>query len=623
MVRNSIKQMLRMPVRGVSFLLLIAASGMLLTLGAVLWITDNSLVRSYEDTFITIGTVEQKAFSVQQVTRWDAERKDYQLRQKAVYSKLLPVSLLFFEGADYIHEPEKRSYYGSYAPDYTLVSKVNNAELATVVAEISPLEDCIPDESVKVRVNKVFFGSPSLEGTSLWFCNHHTQNPKPLQKEKSYAVVLILHSWAHGAHYEAEAGAGARTLEYIPGETAAIQYGPDGMLMKDSLEREWAEDSPYYEVTDGFYDTDIGQRLLNAAKGLYMYANTQPVTGTNATILLMPFYNGDAYISEGRDIGEEEYKEGKQVCLVPRKFAENNSLTLGSMVHLRLYYTNNKNTAGQFFRPDGSGGGQGLLIDVNGKTLSVFEDSQYTIVGIYDISYGADQGSYSMGGDEIIVPVNSIKNRDARNIIAYGPMMGYTTSFQIPNGSIEKFLAAWEKYGTEELEITFYDMGYSQIKSGLENRKHMSLVLLVVGLLMVSFLLLFYSHLFITNQKKRTAIERCLGMEKKKCRRSLLSGMLILLLAGSTLGCSLGGVLSRHISIDLNQVYYDASYSSVADVKAKDAPKVGSENTVLALVTSLSATVFIILFGVGISIIKIDQNLKLEPMELLSEKRRE
>jgi len=338
----------------------------------------------------------------------------------------------------------------------------------------------------------------------------------------------------------------------------------------------------------------------------------------------MPFYNGDAYISSGRDICEDEYKDGKQVCLVSRNFADNNSLTIGSMVHLQFYYTNSKYAAGQVYRLNGSGMEQMLPIDVNGNALSVFEDSQYTIVGIYDIASGAVQGSYSMGGDEVIVPMNSIKNKDTCNIMEYGPMKGYTTSFQIPNGSVEHFLSDWEKYGTDELEITFYDMGYSQIKYGLENMKHMSIALLVVGFLMVIFLLLFYSHLFITNQKERTAIERCLGMEKKKCRKSLLSGMLILLLVGSILGCCLGGVLSQRIFVaNLNQVYYDSSYSSVADVKTKEVHKVESENTVVILYTTLAVVIFIILLGTAISISKIDHNLKSEPMKLLSEKRDE
>ena len=182
MIKNSMKQILRMPVKSLSFLFLMALASFLLTLGCILWMMNNATIHKYEDSFITIGTVEQKAFSVRRGTEWDAELKDYSVFQRAEYSSLLPVSLLSFQGANYIHEPEKRSYYGSYAPDYILWNTSSPQSFPVVIAEISPIEDCIPDESVKVIIKKVFFGASALEGSSLWFCNHYTKNSKPLQK---------------------------------------------------------------------------------------------------------------------------------------------------------------------------------------------------------------------------------------------------------------------------------------------------------------------------------------------------------------------------------------------------------------------------------------------------------
>ena len=79
-----------------------------------------------------------------------------------------------------------------------------------------------------MKVNKNFFGNTSLEGSTLWLCNHDTKNPKPLKK--NYAVAMSIPCWTHSDQY--------------------------------------------------------GER-------------------TNATVLLMPFYCGDSYISDGR---EEEHK---------------------------------------------------------------------------------------------------------------------------------------------------------------------------------------------------------------------------------------------------------------------------------------------------------------------------
>ena len=621
MIKNSIKQMLRMPFRSISFLVLIILSALLLTMGVVLWVNNSSAIHSYQDSFVTIGTVEQKAFSLTQSVKWDAERKDYQLIQKAEYSTLLPLSLLSFKGADYIHEPEKRSYYGSYAPEYVLWNTQFPDSFPIVIAEISPMEDCTPNESVLVKVNKLLFGNISLEGSTLWFCNHYTKNPKPLEKGKSYAVAMSIQGWTHGDRYKEIKGTEEQTLEYVPIELLATQYKTDGVQMKDMLKEQATDESPYYEVTDVFYNTDIGRRLLNLVDGYSMLRKTMPVTGTNATVLLMSFYRGDSYISEGRDITEEEYNKGEKVCLVSREFAENNSFTIGDSIQLQLYFTNSKLSAGQLYASNAGGMEQWLPVTTKGEVPSIFENSQYTIVGIYESSSGASQDSYSIGRNEVIVPTGSIKNSKSCNIMEYGPMTGPTTSFQIPNESIESFLTSWEKNGTDELEINLYDMGYSHLQSGLENMKRVSLLLLIVGLLMSIFLLLFFNHMFIANQKERTAIERSLGVGKKQCSCSILSGIVILLFMGSSLGCGMGGILSQHISAkDMNRVYYNATYSSVVETIMEETVKKEKSNTVVVIISSISVGIFIVILGAAISICKMNENLKVEPMKLLSDK---
>ena len=93
-------------------------------------------------------------------------------------------------------------------------------------------------------------------------------------------------------------------MEYVPIELVSKQYDRNGKRMKDTLEGNSEEASPYYEIVNGFYETEIGKRFLNLIEGYTMLRATQPITGTNATMLLMSFYRGDTYISQGRDISE-------------------------------------------------------------------------------------------------------------------------------------------------------------------------------------------------------------------------------------------------------------------------------------------------------------------------------
>lgn len=272
-------------------------------------------------------------------------------------------------------------------------------------------------------------------------------------------------------------------------------------------------------------------------------------------------------------------------------------------------------------------GGRGVnynLLDAKGEIYPVFEDSNYVIVGIYDTLSGFSSRDYEIGQNEVIIPQLSVKNSDKNNIASFGPMRGFNTSFQIPNGDIEKYLTAWEKYGTDKLEITFYDKGYSQLQSGIKNMKNMSMIFFIAGVVMVLSVLIFFCHLFIAKQKRRTAIERSLGLSKRKCGMSLLWGILLLIIIGSLIGSVTGTVLTKEIAQKAQyKSYYNTRYGStvVNTGMEKTSDKTETKGMEYDLRTSVEVSigvaVLITFVGLTISVIMISINLKKEPLELL------
>ena len=604
MIRNSIRQLMRTPRKTILFLLLILAAGMLLTLGGALWILNSRNIKAYEQNFITIGTVEQKATSISQIESWDYLDKEYRIFQRPVYGELIPPTVLDFNGADYIQKPEKRPYYGSYSPEY----KFDKGSYSISVVEITPLEDGIPNQPVEVMISRILFSDQVREGQTIRICDESLVDPKPLYKGRTYVLGINEMLFQNGNDW---------VTQYLP--TSVIvsrQYYPNGTLIPSEL----TDDTLYYEVTEELYKEEIGKRFLEYAKSLKQSEQALPVTGTNATILLMPFYEKDAYLCQGRDITEEEYEKGEKVCLISQKFAKNNQLTVGEDLHLQLYYANYRNsTAGDYFD-------NAIIAELNakGEAYPVFEDSYYTIVGIYNIASGANNDVYGLAKNEVIIPSKSIENSDSNNILSYGPMKSDTTSFQIPNGSVEEFMKQWGKLGYDQLEIKFYDRGYSTLKAGMDNMKNMSMALMAVGFVMVIFILLFFSHLFITKQVRRTAIERSLGMSRGECMGSLLIGILVILILGSALGSMIGGVFSLSLSRkNISGSYYNTMYSGVmienqADTNTDANTRDPEEDIPFIILIGALSTSLIILMGVGISVYKINRNLKQEPMELLS-----
>ena len=618
-MKNSLKQMMRTPVRTVLFLILMVFAALLMTLGTCIWLKGTSTMTQYEDRFLTIGTIRQIPDSFEQTLLWNAETKDYDVRKKAQYSSYYIPENMLFPDAEYMAGPEQRAFYISYVPEYLMYNNSLNPNAIAwdLIAEFSPMEDCMPDESVQIKITKVIGGDDRLEGMVDYFCDHRNPNPEMLYKDKTYAAILGHGLYIHGKAYDElmksknEVHIG---LEYIPDSLESGLCLPDGSMVENSF----LYGQRIFEVTDGFYETDAGKRLLNLGKQELVWKYCQPVTGTNKTCLLMPFYNGQAYICEGRDINEEEYASGSKVCLAPKTFMENNGLSLGDSVKVQLLLTDTRLNAGRRFWLDGGISFYGGLVDTASEPLEVFETSEYTVVGIYDVTVSGTDSIFDPGADELIVPMESIAARNGKNLVSCGPMTDATSSFQIPNGSIDTFLKGWGEYGTDKLEFTFYDMGYSQLKAGIDNMKKLSLCLLAAGVILTMLLLFFFSHLFITKQAERTAIERSLGMKKAQCRWSVLSGFVLLVLLGSMIGSMTGVKLSDRFSVEnTGETYYDETYTVKT---ANEINGIEVEESAATSFTAAFCTLLIAVAGTGIAWNKIDKSLRREPMELLSER---
>ncbi|WRS26202.1 ABC transporter permease [Oscillospiraceae bacterium MB08-C2-2] len=636
-IAKSIRQMLRTPVRSALFLVLIALAASLLSLGGGLYLLSSENTKRLEDVFVTIGTVRQKSTRVYERETWDAEKKEYITRgSQAEYASIVPVDVLHFEGANYIHSPVRRPYYGAYNFDW----KVHNEDWSVTliaqwrenypVLELEPVEDCVPDHPVRMNIKKrLYFERPVDGWEGLWLCDHYNPDPLPLYAGKTYIMAL---DWKpeHAdfprfsgeffpSAYDYNLREHRASPRYEEWAIASTQYRPDGERIPDSF----AITAPWDEVTEGFYDTPRGLRWLEYAKSMHRAEYTIPVIPTDSTELLMSFYNGNSNVTQGRDITKEEYRTGDRVCLITQEFASLNGFSVGDQLALPLYYADYRDSAGRDFSPgDVLLGIPDHLLNAQGKCYEVFEENEYTIVGIYnEINKVTRSSGFDMPANGVVIPAASVKNSDENNILDYGPMMDYNTVFQIPNGTIGPFMEAWEKQGADDLEITFYDRGYTQLKEGLDKIKGVALALFVAGTFIATIILLFFCQMFIGKQKKRTAIERCLGMSRAQCSLSLLSGILVIALLGSIAGSSAGYFLSgRAMKLFTSQTQnerFNTEYSSWADTAHKkldiqlgDSPA----DPIICVVTGS----FILILSAAIAMVGIQSNLRSEPLKLLS-----
>lgn len=608
--------------------MLLVAASLIMTLGMNLYYISEKTQDKMKSAFVTIGTVEQKPSNVTMEKYWNPYTREYEYGSDKKYDAPISDAVLDIEGISYIHEPKQRPYYVACNESYVVrdaYGEVDESwlgmEAYNVIAEVTPYEDCIPDHPVKLKFNRSLYGKTTEKNTyDIWFWDYTNPEPDPLYAGKTYIMALyrnISLDW-FGLVDSTEYPEIFTPWLYIDGE----QYTESGeKILDEEYENQFCS-----EVIDGFYETDEGKRWLNLIEGFELSNYSIPVIPTDATKLLMYFYNGDAGIVVGRDITEEEYDSGEKVCLIEQKFAKLNELKIGEMLELPLYYADYAYSAGFAFPLDSNYNMHEKLINADGECYQPFEVSEYKIVGIYQVNSGAqDYSGYSAAENGVIIPANSVKNSESDNIIAYGPMKGYNTVFQIENGTIDEFGEVWSQQENNELEIRFYDGGYTEIEQSFENTRRISIVLLSVGVATVILLMLFFCHLFISKQKLRMAIERSLGMNKNQCRVSILSGLLAVTIFGTGVGCVLGNCFTN---MTVSALSKSTDYSTMYSANKIVTEELFSVDYFLAesdmgIVLAIISGIFILIVACMIAVIITEKSLKAEPLELLAKMKRE
>ena len=596
---HSLRRLRRTPVQTIFFFLLLSAASALLAAGGGLWKLSGENRAYFEAIFQTIGTVEQKPERIVDEEIWDAETGMYRPHVRREYGETIPVSVLSFDGADYISGPEQRAWYSAYVPEYLLMDE-NEGTCNIMIVEASPLEDAVPAGPVAMEVRRILYTFYPENAPVIYYCDHNNAHPEKLYAGHTYVMCLV-DGFPHG--WPIQQG----PFEYIPYDgLRSTQAGADGRLLDNDLSGKYVE-----EVTPGFYETENGKAWLELAAEYRERLWSVPVTATDNTDLILPFYDQEVFAAQGRGFTEEDYAEGRKVCMVSRRFANRNGLQVGAALHLRLRYANYADSA--------SGGREGALT-ASGRAYSVWEDDNWEICGIYDMLPGAGNKSrdYRLADNEVIIPASSVRHSDADHIAAFGPMKGYTTSFEIPNGSIDRWMELWQAQGIDGLEITFYDRGYSRLEEGLKQMERMALLLLAGGGMSAFGILVFFCHLFITKQSMRTAIERSLGMRKGQCLWSLLSGILVIALCGVIAGSIAGYYGTTGAAKRLTRVgRFDRRYSNGALYTGE-----GEETTTYLMsgdwrVCALTGSAVAVL-AAATALVKIRRNLRREPLALLS-----
>lgn len=648
-MKNSLKQLLRTPGKAVLFSFLIAACTLLLVFGTALLVQVNSRINAAANTFKTFATVEQNPLKVKRPNG----------RDTYIFDEFLPVSVLDFEGANYLTEPEDRCYYIADMPDLQNTRPRFGGAVGFYVMEFTPLEDCEGTASVPAMVEKIHYELTMHAGNFLEPPKEGEITPRvynargqTMKAGQRYIALCALGSDTNGEF--------AYRIYTAPCST---QYAPDGTPMESDIlpmvntvlkqDGKWSylvpggnfgvdPSFPIYaqEVTEDFYEEGgLGEVWMNwTAEQKKLMDDYMYVLPTNSLDVLPTYHEGQVFVKEGREISAEEFASGAKVCMLPWRVAVRNRLEIGDKVPLSLVASIHGGAARDQFMTFG----MFSTLNAQGKPYEPFLEEEYEIVGTYGLLnerlvYDDEDFINFM----FLIPAKSVQASDENNLVHIGPMTAKTTSFQIPNGTIEEFDAALHAAvpEAEQLTITYDDMGYTKVVESLNEARLTAVLFFAVGVFSTAAIIVLLLYFFVVKQKKRTAIERSLGATKGRCRVSILSGLLVLTLLFSAVGSLAGAFLMENGDaltadeteffltedaaeedeeeiISLFEVNYDTAFSLWALQTEKDVElESASLLWVYLAVPCLLCAVIALL-----SLLLINRNMKIDPIYLLSSK---
>lgn len=663
-MKNSFKQLFRRPGRAILFFLLMTAATALTVFGAAMYIQNELCIQALEDIYTTVGTVNQERESFE---NYFPTEEDYG------EGGIIRPEELMFEGADYVIPPESRPYMLAYIEDAwvsTAGQDRNDSSGSLLEFQVTgPVENLVyvnpytgepgyEINTMKARITKVISGGSVTDKSDFAETVDNfastTYTDREIKEGEEIFVetdgddglkaggTYVGYMGYNTAYYSVE------HLEFDDRYTNQPFFFPSnapGCTLVDRqgnpLSAGAQQSGDYQEVTPDFYDE--GGPIATweeLAKEKAMQEKVFPVLPVSDPDLLS-FHRLNVANIRGRMITDEEFESGARVCLVAKDFAQRNLLYEGDKITLPLvasmYGYESSDIWNEYFSfPSGPC----RLMDTDGRALTPFWEAEYEIVGIFEPRFHTQDLPYE---NMFIIPQKSIEASDENAIIYNGAMHSQSTSFMIPNGSIESFDAALRAAvpQAERLDIQYNDMGYARAKETFSDAKQTAMLLLAVGLLSAAAIISLLLYFFVVMEKKRTAVERSLGMTKAQCRVSLMAGVMTLTLAATLLGSIGAGVLLEKVDahtqaqaaaetaeIEENSVV-NWSLGGIYNFSAKYSPWAmwdvkGNQTALNSIVpppwiyaaAPLLLSVLVLVLGLAL----INHNLKIEPLLLLNAK---
>ncbi len=475
-LRNSLKSIVRTPVKTLLYILLITAVTAFLYLGANTWSSSAQMLRDLDQNFTSIVT-----FSTRDTFGSSEGYTSDDLKEEIAGIPFDQITgdprVLDWQAADVVMGTVDGYVSAIRDPNYS-------SPVLFLVTGVRPYAE---DNPLAGKLVDTLYSYQHYEpGRTLFLSRFDLQPGEAIDREATYLIhakndrqnanglaveIVPFYSW------DAEA-AGVDTSEIQP------------ILKIDSVEDFLADEGNIYHQIADYYRA-LGRTLrVNRVQDLASKKE---------------FHQNFLQAVEGRLYTPEEAAEGKKLAVISDALARRRELSVGDSFTL--------------FTPEEEGQGFSLW----GAKLN--HEEVYEVVGI--LNYHEDYY------DDIYIPAEETTVRPVNYVSELGQAV-------IKNGTAQAYIEDIQALLPENVQVNYYDQGYQDIADSLQLVQNAAIALSLIAFAVTLAVLAFFAFLYAETQQETVGIMRSFGETRLESRCYLLSGACLIALVSIGLGIVIG-----------------------------------------------------------------------------------
>ena len=492
-IRNSIKSVIRSPLKSILFFLLILALVAALSLGSALVSMCSALIRQCDAGYTTIGSIEYRGGRFPEKAVSDA---------KAASMHTL-VDFTALEQLEYVKAIDRSETAIVSLPDFSRVLMENSSSQNVTILVARKLSD----DNAMCKVEKVLY-SDALSEDRLINLYIYDENGTRLPFNGETGHSYLISGFTDGNL----SGVISVYLNNVLNETAYnAGITQESFAIDVTGDKELKNGDPAY----AFFE-DAAEAYTRINHSWYARISTDPA-------YLEPFVEKDYSVRDGKLYTQED-AEGRICCLLPDVIADRWEVKPGDEITLIITQTGFASIPDSFWP-----GVRGLGENEDGGDRGY--ELKCTLTGIITTT----------AREVPLIYISSLGN------IAGGDgFCGYTLgTLHLKNGITSKEIAEIESLLPDGADLAVYDQGYSGITGSLKRlREDAAGVVIAAGIASLAMLVLF-AYVFIGRQSDSVVTMYLMGTKVKDLALYVAVSAAAVLIPGSVAGNILSGSLSN------------------------------------------------------------------------------